>query len=1040
VKHEPSRERRSAVDLPGLWTRLRRDVEGEVRFDDGSLGLYSQDASNYFHVPLGVVIPKSRADVVATLAACRAFGAPVVSRAGGTALAGQTCNEAVVIDFSKYLNQIVALEPTSRRARVEPGVICDQLVDVAVPHGLTWGPQPATHDHCCFGGMLANNCGGMRAQQSGIAVHNVASMRVVLYDGVELEVGWMNDAELDARAALSGREGAVFAQLREFRQRHAALIRTRMPQLPRRVSGYNLDALLPDPDGRFNVARALVGTEGTCVTMLEAELQLVDYYRHRLVIAAGYVDVYRAGDHVPDVLGFNPTAAEGMDRRLYDHVVKKHMPQQKYLDILPRGDGWLLVELGSHDAVELEQRAHELMAKLRDSANPPLEVKLVEARDEQEHLWNVRESGLGATAFVPGKPDTWPGFEDSAVRPEQLGDYLRDLRRLFEKYSYEPSLYGHFGMGCIHCRVDFSLTEAAGVEKYRAFMLEAADLVCGKYNGSLSGEHGDGQARGELLEKMFGAELLGAFEEFKRIWDPDAMMNPGRVVRARPLDADLRLGADYQPWQPETHFKFPDDGGSFAHATLRCVGVGKCRRLSGSSADDDTMCPSFMVTREERHSTRGRTHLLWEMMRGATPIKGGWQDENVKEALDLCLSCKGCKGDCPVNVDVATYKAEFLSHYYEGRLRPRHAYAFGMINRWARFASFAPGLVNLLTQTPGISRLAKLAAGATQARAIPTFAPETFRSWFLRRERQGAPARGEGRIKVVLWPDTFNNYFYPQTAQSAVRVLEHLGFEVAIPDRILCCGRPLYDYGMLEQAKVYLERILISLRPHLAAGTPIVVLEPSCCSVFRDEMPALMPDRAEATKLKEQTLLLSELLAKYPTLALPKLARRAVVQGHCHHKAIMRFDAEKSVLSAMQLELQLLDSGCCGLAGSFGFESDKYEISQACGERALLPKLREQRQDTLILADGFSCRTQIEQGTGRRALHLAEALELALQHGPAGTPPGAPPEAALVTERKRSIQRSMRRAGLVSTLLLGALIGGAVYLRHRRLARTGGHA
>jgi Fe-S oxidoreductase len=655
----------------------------------------------------------------------------------------------------------------------------------------------------------------------------------------------------------------------------------------------------------------------------------------------------------------------------------------------------------------------------------------------QRRLWRVRESGLGATSFIPGQPPTWPGFEDSAVRPEQLGDYLRDLRRLFEKFGYEPSLYGHFGMGCVHCRVDFRLTEAAGVEKYRAFMGEAAELVCGQYNGSLSGEHGDGQARGELLEKMFGGELVGAFEDFKRIWDPDAKMNPGRVVHARPLDADLRLGPDYRPWQPETHFSFPDDGGSFAHATLRCVGVGKCRRLSGSSPEDDTMCPSFMVTRDEKHSTRGRAHLLWEMMRGDdSPIKGRWRDEHVKEALDLCLSCKGCKGDCPANVDMATYKAEFLAHYYEGRLRPRHAYAFGMIDRWASLASLAPGLVNVLTQAPGVSRLAKLAAGATQARSIPTFAPETFRSWYLRRQREGALARGLERTKVLLWPDTFNNYFYPQTAQAAVRVLEHLGFEVTIPECVLCCGRPLYDYGMLDQAKLYLERILDALRPQLEAGTPIVVLEPSCCSVFRDELPALMPERADATKLRDQTLLLSELLTRHKHLALPKLRRRALVQGHCHHKAIMRLDAEKAVFDAMQLDAQLLDSGCCGLAGSFGFEPDKYELSQACGQRVLFPRVGEQRQDTLILADGFSCRTQIEQGTGRRALHLAEALELALEHGPGGTPLGERPEQALVAERSRSLKRSMRRAAATSTLLLGTLIAGAVWLGRKRRSRS----
>ncbi|HEX4473859.1 MAG TPA: FAD-binding and (Fe-S)-binding domain-containing protein, partial [Polyangiaceae bacterium] len=816
------------VEVGALWARLRRDVEGEVRFDDASRGLYSQDASNYFHVPIGVVIPRTKEDVVATLAACREFGAPVVPRAGGTGLAGQTANEAIVLDCSKYLNAILEVDGPKRLARVEPGVICDQLSDAAKPHGLAWGPSPATHDHCAFGGMLANNCGGMHAQYAGIAVHNVEAMDIALYDGTRMTVGWMNDAELDERARGGGREADVYKKLKALRERYGERIKAGFPKLPRRVSGYNLDELLPKEDGRFNVARALVGSEGTCVTMLEATVRLVPAYPERVVVAMGYNDVYSAGDHIAEVLEFEPLAVEGMDERLYQHVVKKHMRQEKYLDLLPGGKGWLLVQIGSNDLEEAMSRAHRLAERVRKTSEPPLEIKLITSPEEQKFIWDVRESGLGATAFVPGEPDTWPGFEDSAVHPEQVGEYLRDLRRLFEKYGYDPSLYGHFGQGCIHCRIDFDLTSVEGVRKYRAFLEEAARLVTKKYNGSISGEHGDGQSRGELLEVMFGAELVQAFREFKAIWDPDGKMNPGRVVDARPFDADLRLGPAYDPDQPETHFKFPDDGGSFAHATLRCVGVGKCRRLNGSG-EQDTMCPSFMVTREEKHSTRGRTHLLWEMLRGdGTPIRGRFRDDGVKESLDLCLSCKGCKGDCPVNVDVATYKAEFLSHYYEGRLRPRHAYAFGLIDRWAKLGSVIPGLVNLLTQAPGTQSVAKFLAGMARERTIPTFAPQTFRSWF-----EARPRRSGNGPKVVVWPDTFNNHFYPETARAAVEVLEHLGFDVAIPSEILCCGRPLYDYGMLDQAKAYLEKILTVLRPHIDAGTPIVVLEPSCCAVFR---------------------------------------------------------------------------------------------------------------------------------------------------------------------------------------------------------------
>ncbi len=1018
------------LDVERLWARLRSDVQGEVRFDRGSLGLYAQDASNYFHVPLGVVIPKSASDVAATLSACREHGAPVTSRAGGTALAGQTANEAVVLDFSKYMNHILELDPGARRARVEPGVICDQLVAAARPHGLTWGPKPATHDHCCFGGMLANNCGGMHAQYAGTAVHNVESLRVLTYDGMPLELGPLQERDLDREAREPGDSGRLFAKLREFRERYAERIRAGFPRLPRRVSGYNLDQLLAGPDGSFNLARALVGSEGTCVTMLEAKLCLVDEYRERAVVVLSYDDIFAAGDHVVDVLAFEPLAVEGMDHILYEHVTQKHLRQQRYLELLPEGRGWLLVELGSHDRAELHARAERLMQRVRDTPNPPRGVKLIEEPGPQRHLWLVRESGLGATAFVPGQPDAWPGFEDSAVPPEQVGDYLRDLRELFQRHGYRPSLYGHFGMGCVHCRVGFELTSAGGIRNYRAFMEEAADLVVKKYRGSLSGEHGDGQARGELLEKMFGAELVQAFREFKAIWDPLGKMNPGRIVDARPLDADLRLGADYDPQQPVTHFKFPDDGGSLAHATLRCVGVGKCRRLEGTPGED-TMCPSFMVTREEKHSTRGRAHLLWEMLRGdGSPIEGAWRDESVKEALDLCLACKGCKGDCPVNVDIATYKAEFLSHYYRGRMRPRAAYAFGLIDRWARAASLAPNLVNLVTQTPGLSRLAKLVAGMAPQRSIPAFAPETFRAWFLR--RRPAPARGR---KVLLWPDTFNNYFYPDTARAAVEVLEHLGFDVEIPSRMLCCGRPLYDFGMLERAERYLGDVLRVLRPHVTAGTPMVVLEPSCCSLFRDEMRSLMPSRVEANNLRSQTFLLSEFLLEHAKEELPRLQRRAIVQGHCHHKSVLSFDPEAALFERMQLDAELLSSGCCGMAGSFGFEEDKYEISAACGERALLPEVRRQRRDTLILANGFSCRTQIQQNTERTALHLAEALKLALEHGAGGPPREERPERAIVVGRRRARTRGMVGLGVRALLGLGLAAAAGWYWRHRTGAR-----
>ncbi|HEX6607419.1 MAG TPA: FAD-linked oxidase C-terminal domain-containing protein, partial [Chloroflexia bacterium] len=599
----------------------------------------------------------------------------------------------------------------------------------------------------------------------------------------------------------------------------------------------------------------------------------------------------------------------------------------------------------------------------------------------ERQIWLVREAGLGATARVPGAPDTWPGWEDSAVPPARLGDYLRDLRRLFEQYDYDCAFYGHFGQGCVHVRIDFDLTSQPGIRKFRAFLQAAADLVL-RYGGSLSGEHGDGQARGELLPKMFGPELMHAFREFKAIWDPDWMMNPGKVVEAYRVDQNLRLGVHYNPPQPITHFQYPDDGGSFARAVNRCVGVGNCRRLDGG-----TMCPSFMATREEAYTTRGRAHLLFEMLRGEE-LGDGWRDPQVREALDLCLACKGCKGDCPVHVDMATYKAEFLAHYYEGRLRPVTAYSIGLIHWWARLAARAPRLANFLTQTPGLRRVVQAAGGIAPQRRMPAFAPQTFQAWFRKR-----PRRNQGRPPVILWADTFNNHFHPATAQAAVEVLEAAGFRVIVPRGALCCGRPLYDFGMLDAAKRLLAGCLDALHPALVRGVPVVGLEPSCVAVFRDEMLNLLPNDEAAKRLHDQVFMLSEFLVKkVPHYQPPRLARKAVVHGHCHHKAIMKLDDEETILRGMGLDYQILDSGCCGMAGAFGFERDHYDVSLRVGERVLLPAVRAAAPDTLIITDGFSCREQIAQTTDRRALHLAQVMQIALHDGPGGSP--APPPAA----------------------------------------------
>lgn len=946
---------------------LSERVRGEVRFDGGSRALYATDASNYRQVPIGVVVPRDVDDVVATVAACREHHAALLPRGGGTSLAGQCCNAAVVIDMSKYLHRIVEVDPQRRVARVQPGTVLDDLRAAAEQRHLTFGPDPATHNRCTLGGMIGNNSCGVHSIMAGKTDDNVEELDILTADGLRLRVGPTSDDEIDHIIAGGGRRGEIYARLRALRDKYAEVIRERYPDIPRRVSGYNLEWLLPERG--FHVARALVGSEGTCVTILEATVRLVESPRYRSLLALGYDDAYAAADHVTTVLAHQPIGLEGFDDRMVRDLTRQAIHPDD-VALLPDGGGWLLVEFGGDDQDEVDGRAHTLMDALKRHQDHPT-MKLFDDPDEERLIWIVRESALGATAHVPGEAPAWPGWEDSAVPPDQLGGYLRDLRSLLDHYGYACSFYGHFGQGCLHTRIDFDLTSTAGIQQFRAFMSDATDLVL-RYGGSISGEHGDGQSRAELLPKMFGDELIGAFREFKTIWDPEGRMNPGKVVDPYRIDQNLRLGVSYQPPRLRTHFQFPDDGGSFAHATLRCVGVGLCRRHEGG-----TMCPSYMVTREEEHSTRGRARLLFEMLQGEE-ISGGWRDEHVREALDLCLVCKGCKGDCPVHVDMATYKAEFLSHYYAGRLRPRMAYSMGLIYWWARIASRMPRVVNLITQTPGVSRVAKTVAGIAPERDIPSFATTTFRDWFAHHE----PAHASGP-RVLLWPDTFNNAFHPETAIAAVGVLEAAGFTVALPPKPLCCGRPLYDWGMLDLAERLLRRTIDTLRDDVRAGTLLVVLEPSCAAVFRDELRNLLPHDEDARRLAGQTVLLSEFLQRHaPDYQPPSLDRHALVHLHCHQRAVLGIDDETALLRRIGLQLDLPDSGCCGMAGAFGFEQgEHYDVSIRAGERVLLPAVRAAGDETLIVADGFSCREQIRQSTGHRAMHLAEVLLLAQRGG-----------------------------------------------------------
>jgi FAD/FMN-containing dehydrogenase/Fe-S oxidoreductase len=943
-----------------LEEKLRQVVRGEVRFDQASRALYATDASNYRQVPIGLVLPLDEADVVATVAACRELGAPVLSRGGGTSLSGQCCNVAVVMDFSKYMHSIVELDAARKFARVQPGIVLDRLRDAAEVHDLTFAPDPATHSRCTLGGMIGNNSCGVHALMGGKTVDNIESLDILLYDGTQMTVGATTESELQTIIAGGGRRGQIYAGLARIRDSYSELIRQRFPQIPRRVSGYNLDELLPE--NGFNVARALVGTEGTCVTVLQAHCMLKHSPQHRRLVALGFADPFIAADHVPAVLAYKPIGLEGFDGLLVDFMLRKRLAVDDVL-LLPEGRGFLLCEFGA-DSVEEADRIAETFTQGALSFGKSCTVRSY-TNAEAKRVWHVRESALGATVFVPGEKHGWEGWEDSAVPPEQLGSYLRELYVLLERYEYKTPMYGHFGQGCVHLRISFDLVTAEGIRKYREFIDQAADIVLA-HGGSLSGEHGDGQARGALLPKMYGPELMKAFQEFKALWDPENGMNPGKMIDPIAVyDAvdNLRLGAGYQSKKVDTWFNYPLDPGGFAEGTLRCVGVGACRKQ-----DHGTMCPSYMATREEKHSTRGRAHLLWEMMQGQV-ITDGWRNEEVKEALDLCLSCKACKTECPVNVDMATWKAEFLGHHYEGRVHPLQHYLFGFMDRWANLASIAPGLANLPMRIPGVSGLVKTIAGVAQQRTLPQFAGRSFQSEYRNRpSANGTP--------LLLWPDTWNNYFHPQVLGAAHEVLSSAGFQVQVPAKHICCGRPLYDFGFLDEARKYLLGILERLGPQIDARMPFVVLEPSCASVFRDELTNFFPANERAQRLAKQTFLLSEMLAHHaPGYRPPNLGgRQMVLHGHCHQKALMGMQDELGLLLATHAEVNMLDSGCCGMAGPFGFEKDKFEVSQALGERVLMPAVRAAAPETILVSDGFSCREQIRQNSPRHAVHLAEIL------------------------------------------------------------------
>ncbi|MFE9170995.1 FAD-binding and (Fe-S)-binding domain-containing protein [Streptomyces kebangsaanensis] len=954
-------------DLRELRTGLRAAVRGEVDFGTTARALTTMDASNYRRVPLGVVAPRDADDVAAALAVCRTYGVPVVPRGGGTSIAGQATGTGVVLDFTRHMNRLLSVDPETRTAVVQPGLVLDRLQEAAAPHGLRFGPDPSTHSRCTLGGMIGNNSCGSHSVAWGTTADSTRELSVVTLRGERLRLG-------------QGWAGAP-AGLRELVDGEPARLRTGFPELPRRISGYALDALLPENGA--DVARSFCGSEGTLGVLTEAVVRLVEAPRVRALAVLGYADEGAAAEAAAGLLPYRPLTVEGMARDLVPAAAAG----------LPRGDAWLFVETGGETEPEARARAEAIVR-----AADVVDALVVTDPAAQRALWRVREDASGTATRMPDGTEAWPGWEDCAVPPARLGPYLRDFRALLAAHGLRGTPYGHFGDGCIHVRIDFDLLTEAGIGRFRRFSEELAGLVVA-HGGSLSGEHGDGQARAELLPRMYGEEMVALFERAKDVWDPDGLLNPGMLVRPAPLDAGLRFSV--LPRRPvDVAFGYTGDGGDFSAAVRRCVGVAKCRTTAVSGPA--VMCPSFRVTGEERHSTRGRARLLHEMLAGEL-VTDGWRSAEVRDALDLCLSCKGCRSDCPVGVDMATYKAEFLHHHYAGRRRPAAHYSMGWLPVWLRWVArtrTAP-LLNALAAVRPLASVAKRLGGIAPERGIPEVAGEPFTRWWRRRRAGGGQGRGE---LVVLWPDTFTEHLSPSVGRAAVRVLEAAGLRVALPPTLrlrrppvgdgssallnpvsvlrgrgrVCCGLTYVSTGQLDRARTVLRRTLDLMEPVLETSAPVVVLEPSCAAALRTDLPELLPEDPRARRLADRVLTFAETLRRHaPGWTPPRLDRPVAGQTHCHQHAVLGDTADRDLRTAAGLTGEL-SGGCCGLAGNFGFEKGHGEVSAACAEEQLLPAVRQAPDGTVVLADGFSCRTQLEQLAGVRGRHLAEVLAEAL--------------------------------------------------------------